>query len=58
VKQGDVIRMLNGKKIASLSDIKIELLDKPPGEEVSLGVSRKGMLWGDEMLEFSFELGQ
>jgi len=58
VKQDDVIQMLNGKKIATLSDIKIELLDKPPGEEVSLGVSRKGLLWGDEIHEFTFELGQ
>jgi len=58
VKQDDVIQMLNGKKIVTLGDIKIELLDKPPGEEVSLGVSRKGMLWGDEMQEFTFELGQ
>ena len=58
VEQGDVIQMLNGKKITTLSDIKIELLDKPPGEEVSLGVSRKGMLWGDEMQEFTFELGE
>lgn len=57
VKQDDVIQMLNGKKIVTLGDIKIELLDKPPGEEVSLGVSRKGMLWGDEMQEFTFELG-
>jgi uncharacterized iron-regulated protein len=57
VKQDDVIQMLNGKKIATLSDIKIELLDKPPGEEVSLGVSRKGVLWGDKMQEFTFELG-
>jgi uncharacterized iron-regulated protein len=57
VEQGDVIQMLNGKKITTLSDIKIEMLDKPPGEEVSLGVSRKGMLWGDEMQEFTFELG-
>jgi uncharacterized iron-regulated protein len=58
VKQDDVIQMLNGKKIATLNDIKIELLDKPPGEKVSLGVSRKGVLWGDKMQEFTFELGQ
>ena len=58
VEQDDVIQMLNGKKVVTLSDIKIELLDKPPGEEVSLGVSRKGMLWGDEMQEFTFELGE
>ena len=58
VKQDDVIQMLNGKKVVTLSDIKIELLDKPPGEEVSLGVSRKGVLWGDEMQEFTFELGE
>ncbi len=57
VKQDDVIQMLNGKKIATLSDIKIELLDKPPGEEVSLGVSRKGLVWGEEIQEFTFELG-
>ncbi len=58
VKQDDVIQMLNGKKVITLSDIKIELLDKLPGEEVSLGVSRKGMLWGDEIQEFTFELGR
>ena len=58
VKQDDVIQMLNGKKVATLSDIKIELLDKPPGEEVSLGVSRKALIWGEEMQKFTFELGQ
>ncbi len=58
VKQDDVIQMLNGKKVTTLSDIKIELLDKPPGEEVSLGVSRKGLVWGEEMKEFMFELGR
>lgn len=58
VKQDDVIQMLNGKKIVTLGDIKIELLDKPPGEEVSLGVSRKGLVWGEDMQEFTFELGQ
>ncbi len=57
VKQDDVIHMLNGKKVATLGDIKIELLDKPPGEEVSLGVSRRGKLWGDKHHEFIFELG-
>ena len=58
VKQDDVIQMLNGKKVATLSDIKIELLDKPPGEEVSLGVARKALIWGEEMQKFTFELGQ
>lgn len=58
VKQDDVIQMLNGKKIETVSDIKIELLDKRPGEEVRLGVSRKGLVWGEEMQEFTFELGQ
>ena len=58
VEKGDVIHLLNAKKIATVGDIKIEMLDKMPGEEVRLGVSRKGMLWGEKLQEFTFELGR
>jgi uncharacterized iron-regulated protein len=58
VKQDDVIHKLNGVNIDSVSDIKIALLDKAPAERVTLEISRKGLLWGDETHEFTFELGE
>lgn len=58
VKQDDVIFKLNGVSIESVSDIKIALLDKTPGERVTLEISRKGLLWGGETHEVTFELGE
>ena len=58
VKQDDIIVRLNGMQVGSVSDIKVALLDKAPGERVTLEISRKGLLWGGERHEFTFELGE
>lgn len=57
VKKGDLIIGLNGKPVAEPSDIKVELMGQPPGASVQLKVLRKKVLWGEEQLDFAFQLG-
>ena len=58
VKEGDKIYQINDKKITSRVDIKLALLNKKPGEEVTLHVNRRKFLWGTQQVEISFELGK
>ncbi len=57
VDEGDVILKVNGKTIKDVVDLKLELMDQAPGNQVSLSVLRKNLLLKDEVMDFSFELG-
>ncbi len=56
VREGDVILDLDGAPIRSYADLKIALLEKKPGDVVSLKVRRSRWLLGDEDLDFSVSL--
>jgi len=57
LKKGDVIQQLNGRAIKRPSDIKIELFEKKPGENIRLTVLRKRFFLNDQELDFTFDLG-
>ncbi len=57
MKKGDVIQRLNGSTVKLPSDIKVELFEKKPGENVQLTVLRKRFLLSDQELDFAFDLG-
>ncbi|MGC1456059.1 MAG: ChaN family lipoprotein [Nitrospirota bacterium] len=56
LKEGDIITSLDGWKIESVSDLKIALFDKKPGQTVSVNVVRKSFFLGERKLEFSVSL--
>jgi len=56
LKEGDVITFINGWRIESVSDIKIALFDKEPGQTINVNVVRKRFLLGDNNLEFNITL--
>ena len=58
IKEGDRIVQINSNEITSRADVKLELLNLEPGDEISVLVTRPGLLWGDEQLQFTLELGQ
>lgn len=57
VEEGDLILKVNGKTVKDVVDLKLELMDQAPGDQVSLSVLRKNLLLKDEVMDFSFELG-
>ncbi|MES9859119.1 MAG: ChaN family lipoprotein [Sedimenticola sp.] len=57
VKKGDILIELNGKPVSRPSDVRIELMGQPPGTQVQMKVLRKKLLWGEDPLSFTFELG-
>jgi uncharacterized iron-regulated protein len=56
VEKGDLIKALNGEAVKTMSDIRIGLLDRSPGEQIRLTVQRKQLVWGEKSLDFEFEL--
>jgi membrane-associated protease RseP (regulator of RpoE activity) len=56
MRAGDRIIFIDGWKIGSLSDIKIALFDKEPGQTVTVKVARKRFIFGDTELEFHVSL--
>lgn len=56
LRVGDIITTVNGRKIEAVSDIKIALFDKEPGQTVSVEVIRKRFLLGDRKIEFAVNL--
>ncbi len=58
IKPDDIILGLNGTEINSIVDLRIELLDKKPGEQVAVKVLRRGLLFGEERKVMNLELGQ
>ncbi|MEJ1397228.1 MAG: ChaN family lipoprotein [Candidatus Sedimenticola sp. (ex Thyasira tokunagai)] len=58
LKKGDTLIELNGKPVTVTSDVRIELMGKTPGTPVRVQVQRKKLLWGEEQLDFVFDLGE
>lgn len=56
LKENDIIQSIDGQEIQTVADLKIELLDKAPGDVVTLKVLRKNMLLPDEELKLRVEL--
>ena len=48
---------LDGAPVQTTADVKIALLDKHPGESVTVAVRRKGWLLGDRVLGYQVTLG-
>jgi uncharacterized iron-regulated protein len=51
LRSGDRILELAGRTIGHYADLRIALLDRPPGEPVKVRVGRRGLLFGGEELE-------
>jgi len=56
LQEGDGILAIDNNPVHDVADLKIALLDKHPGEKVSLKIFRKRELLPDETLEISVEL--
>jgi hypothetical protein len=56
LKEGDIITFIDGRSIKAVSDIKIALFDKEPGQTIRVNVVRKKFLLGDSKLEFNINL--
>jgi uncharacterized iron-regulated protein len=56
LKEGDIITFIDGRRIKAVSDIKIALFDKEPGQTIRVNVVRKRFLLGDSKLEFNINL--
>ncbi len=56
LNEGDIIISVDGSKIQTVSDIKIALFDKEPGQAVIVKVIRKRFLLGTKELEFKLTL--
>jgi len=56
LNKGDIIISVDGWKVQTVSDIKIALFDKEPGQTVAVKVLRKRFLFGSRELEFNLSL--
>jgi len=56
VKKNDIVLAVNGRDVHSIEDLKIELVDKQPGDSVTLKVRRENMLLPDKELELKVKL--
>ena len=54
IRKGDLIQQLEGRPVNSPTDIRIAMLDKGPGDRVTLGVLRRRLVLGDQ--QFGIEL--
>jgi uncharacterized iron-regulated protein len=57
LKKGDIIQRLDGAAVTDFVDVKLGLLGKVPGEQISIKLLRPRMVLGDEELEKQFPLG-
>jgi uncharacterized iron-regulated protein len=58
LKKNDLIEKLDGVSVQSMSDIRIALLDKSPGDHVKVSVLRKRLVAQDQRIEVQLELGE
>ncbi len=58
VKREDIILAFDGEMVASPNDLRIQLLEKRPGESARLTLLRPGILFGEEQLDVNLVLGQ
>jgi len=56
VKKDDRIVAIDGQPIRHFADVKIQLLDKRPGDEIELRLVRQSLLLGDETKSVRFRL--
>jgi uncharacterized iron-regulated protein len=56
-KKDDRIASIDGSPIRYFADVKVQLLDKAPGDEVELEVVRSAMLVGKDTVTARFKLG-
>lgn len=56
IKIDDIILAVEDEKIEDITDLKISLLDKKPGDKVTMKVLRKSILFGEKELELEVEL--
>jgi S1-C subfamily serine protease len=57
VRKNDRIASIDGSPIRHFADVKIQLMDKAPGDEVELKVVRSAMLVGEDKVTARFKLG-
>ncbi len=56
IEKGDLIQSVGGWKTGSVSDVKVALFDREPGQSVSVKVLRKTFLFGSRELEVQVPL--
>ncbi|NOQ47008.1 MAG: PDZ domain-containing protein, partial [Desulfobulbaceae bacterium] len=56
IKEKDIVLAVDGHKVSNVADLKIGLLNKSPGDRVTLQIFRKRNLLPDKTLELEVEL--
>lgn len=56
VRSDDRIAAVDGEPTTDLTRFKLQMMDKRPGERITLGVIRKGLFGREKELSFEFEL--
>ncbi|MCG6965230.1 MAG: ChaN family lipoprotein [Chromatiaceae bacterium] len=55
-KKGDLIRSINGTAVEHFADVKIALIDQPPGAEIELDLQRSGLFGRERAITLKFKL--
>lgn len=58
VERDDIILAFDGERVASPSDLRIQLLRKKPGDDAKLTLLRRRILFGDKQLNVNLTLGR
>ena len=58
LKKGDLIKLIDQARIQTSTDVRLQMLNKKPGDIVSVKVTRKRLLMGEDQLEFQVELSE
>jgi uncharacterized iron-regulated protein len=58
VEEGDLILEVDSKPINDVVDLKLELMDKAPGNQITLHILRKSLLLQDKRIDLKFKLGE
>jgi len=57
VKRNDRLARINGQPIRYFVDVKLEMLDKRPGDEIEVEMIRESLIMGEESVVTRFKLG-
>ncbi|MCG8428401.1 MAG: ChaN family lipoprotein [Chromatiales bacterium] len=58
LKKGDLLTQIDGQTIKSATDVRLQMLNKKPGDKIQVSVIRKKLLFGEEAMDVEIELGE
>ncbi|MCW8943431.1 MAG: ChaN family lipoprotein [Sedimenticola sp.] len=58
IQPDDILLAIDGQKVANTTDVRIGLLNKHPGDQITLDILRKGVLFGSKRISLQLVLGE